>query len=77
VRILDRTKRTALAFGVASLIVGGIGAVGLAGLANGALTGVSLNVGDTLAVTCSGKNLTVTRLSPTQVRLACHAKSRH
>ncbi len=71
-RFVDRTKRTALACGLASLIVAGIGAVGLSGLANGASKGVSLNGGDTLAVTCSGKNLTVTRLSPTQVRLACH-----
>ncbi len=59
-RLLDRTKRPALACGVASLIVAGIGAVGLAGLANGASTGVSLNGGDMVAVTCSGKNLAVT-----------------
>jgi hypothetical protein len=77
VRILDRAKRTAVACGVASLLVAGIGAVGLSGLANGASKGISLNGGDTLSVTCSGKNLVVTRLSPTQVRLACHTRSGH
>ena len=75
-RFLGRPKRTAIACAVASLVVAGSGAVGVTDFASGASTGVSLNGGDTVAVTCSGKNLTVTRLSPTQVRVTCHAKSR-
>ncbi|MGO8860705.1 MAG: hypothetical protein ACLQRH_08040, partial [Acidimicrobiales bacterium] len=62
-------RRLVICSVIAVLVVVGVGV----GLSEGASTGLALTGGQSASVTCSGKELTTSRVSKTAVNLTCVA----